>query len=502
MKTKHLLLLLVLPISSILSAATITVTNGKSSGSGSLRQAIADAQAGDIINFNFVGDTTNTVNLASAQISLSKSLTINGINTVTSEKVILRTTAGLSVFDIPTTGNPVINLNNLVFDGTGIAGNTAIKAANGSTLNIESCVFKNINAQSNNGGAARIQGAATIKNSIFEGNTSNGSYGGGALCIYNAADVTIEKCSFINNSCTASNAGGGALVARATAATPCNVKIINSTFANNTSAQTGGAVLCSVQSTSNYTSNLTAINCTFTGNQGNGAVTAYVTSNGSANVYLVTSLVVNNINIAGDAYSDLVETKNEGVAGTVLIDPNYVIYSVASATINFENKHCIQVADPATANIFKGELETFGTDKKRPVIYEDYEKFPFPLILLSQSSIAIGAGTSTLEGYTIPTDDQIGDARPTSPAIGALEYKIMTEINNGNIVLPFKVQIKNRTLTFNGLTGKGNVIIYNMLGKIVYQSIISNEETISLENIPGNIFIVKAENHCQKVLLK
>ncbi|HOO18604.1 MAG TPA: hypothetical protein PK296_00265, partial [Paludibacteraceae bacterium] len=80
MKTKHLLLLLVLPLSSMLSAATITVTNGESSGTGSLRQAIADAQAGDIINFNFVGDTANTVNLASTQISLEESITINGIN--------------------------------------------------------------------------------------------------------------------------------------------------------------------------------------------------------------------------------------------------------------------------------------------------------------------------------------------------------------------------------------------------------------------------------------
>ncbi|MBP8944838.1 MAG: hypothetical protein KBG25_02870 [Paludibacteraceae bacterium] len=381
MKTKHLLLLLVLSIGTMLSAATITVTNGKSSGSGSLRQAITDAQAGDIINFNFVGDTANTVNLASSKISLSKNLTINGINAATNEKVILRTAANLSVFDIPAAGNPVVNLNNLVFDGTGIAGNTAITAANGSTLNIENCIFKNINAQNNNGGAARIQGAATIKNSIFEGNTSKGGYGGGALCIYNAAAVTIEKCSFINNSCTTGgNAGGGAIVARGTVTNPCNVTIINSTFANNTSAQTGGAVLCSVQSSSDYTANLTAINCTFTGNQGDGAVTAFVTAKGSANVHLVNSLVVNNINAAGNTYSDLVETKSGTATGSVLIDPNYVIYSQASETINFDGKHCIKVDNPETENIFLGELQTFGVnnDKKRPVIMKIMKNFLSP----------------------------------------------------------------------------------------------------------------------------
>jgi len=494
MKTKHVLLLLVLSFSSMLSAKTITVTNGNDSGDGSLRKAVADASAGDIINFNFAGDT---VNLTSTQISLEESITINGINAATSEKVILKAAAGLSVFNI--SGSLVINLNNLVFDGTGIAGNTAIKAPNGSRLNIEDCVFKNITAQNNNGGAARIQGVATIKNSIFEGNTSNGGYGGGALCIYNAAAVTIEKCSFIGNSCTnTTNTGGGAIVARATVADPCNVTIINSTFANNISAQTGGAILCSVQSSNNYTANLTAINCTFTGNQGDGAVTAFVNSNGSANVYLVNSLVVNNINVSGDAYSDLVETKNEGATGSVLIDPNYVIYSEASGTINFADKHCIKVDDPATANIFMGELETFGTDKKRPQ-YVTYNGFP--IVPISSSSIARGAGTATLTGYTIPTDDQVGDTRPTTPAIGAIEYKIFT-LNKENTVSPFKVLVRDRMLTITGLSDRSNIAVYNVVGKLVYQSTISNDETVSLENIPGNVFIVKAGNHSQKVLLK
>ena len=494
MKTKHVLLLLVLSFSSMLSAKTITVTNGNDSGDGSLRKAVADASAGDIINFNFAGDT---VNLTSTQISLEESITINGINAATSEKVILKAAAGLSVFNI--SGSLVINLNNLVFDGTGIAGNTAIKAPNGSRLNIEDCVFKNITAQNNNGGAARIQGVATIKNSIFEGNTSNGGYGGGALCIYNAAAVTIEKCSFIGNSCTnTTNTGGGAIVARATVADPCNVTIINSTFANNISAQTGGAILCSVQSSNNYTANLTAINCTFTGNQGDGAVTAFVNSNGSANVYLVNSLVVNNINVSGDAYSDLVETKNEGATGSVLVDPNYVIYSEASATINFADKHCIKVDNPATANIFMGELETFGTDKKRPqhVTYKG-----FPIVPISQSSIAIGAGISTLTGYTIPTDDQVGDTRPTPPAIGAVEYKEISGVSNPKNQ-SLKVYYTGQGIMVEGLTKKCPVEIYDVMGKLLYQSIIAEQSFIPLNGIHSNVVIIKIDNQRFKMLVR
>ncbi|MBP8944835.1 MAG: hypothetical protein KBG25_02855 [Paludibacteraceae bacterium] len=499
MKTKHLLLLLVLSLSSMLSAKTITVTNGNDSGDGSLRKAVADASAGDIINFNFTGDI---VNLTSAQISLEESITINGINAATNQKVILKAAANLSVFNI--SGSLVINLNNLVFDGTGIAGNTAIKAPNGSRLNIEDCVFKNINAQNNNGGAARIQGMATIKNSIFQGNTSDGGYGGGALCIYHAADVTIEKCSFINNSCTkTSNTGGGAIVARGTVVDgPCNVTIINSTFANNTSAQTGGAVLCSVQSSSDFTANLTAINCTFTGNQGDGAVTAFVTSKGSANVHLVNSLVVNNINAAGNTYSDLVETKSGTATGSVLIDPNYVIYSQASETINFDGKHCIKVDNPETENIFLGELQTFGVnnDKKRPIIYEDYEKFPFPLILLSESSIALGAGISTLEGYTIPTDDQVGDTRPTPPAIGALEYKEISGVSNPKNQ-SLKVYYTGQGIMVEGLTKKCPVEIYDVMGKLLYKSIIEEQTSIPLHGIHSNIVIIKIDNQRFKILV-
>ncbi|MBP8944837.1 MAG: T9SS type A sorting domain-containing protein [Paludibacteraceae bacterium] len=125
------------------------------------------------------------------------------------------------------------------------------------------------------------------------------------------------------------------------------------------------------------------------------------------------------------------------------------------------------------------------------------------MILLSQGSIALGAGTSTLEGYTIPTDDQVGATRPIPPAIGALEWKSDISVyNSENFISPFKVLVRDRMLTVTGLTSKSKVAIYNMLGKVVYQSTISNDETISLENISGNVFIVKAGNHCQKVLLK
>src|SRR6266576_3398259 len=46
-------------------AATITVSNGNDSGSGSLRQAVVDASSGDTINF---APSVTTVNLTSDEL--------------------------------------------------------------------------------------------------------------------------------------------------------------------------------------------------------------------------------------------------------------------------------------------------------------------------------------------------------------------------------------------------------------------------------------------------
>src|SRR6516162_3749071 len=56
-------------------ATTITVTNGNDSGSGSLRQALADANDGDTINF---APSVAAVTLTTAELAIDKSLTLSG----------------------------------------------------------------------------------------------------------------------------------------------------------------------------------------------------------------------------------------------------------------------------------------------------------------------------------------------------------------------------------------------------------------------------------------
>ena len=56
------------------SANTITVTNTNDSGPNSLRQALANANDGDTINFAVTG----TIGLTSGELLVAKSVTISG----------------------------------------------------------------------------------------------------------------------------------------------------------------------------------------------------------------------------------------------------------------------------------------------------------------------------------------------------------------------------------------------------------------------------------------
>ena len=60
------------------NAATITVINTNDSGPGSLRQALVDANNGDMINFD-AALKGQTVTLTTAELVITKNITISGL---------------------------------------------------------------------------------------------------------------------------------------------------------------------------------------------------------------------------------------------------------------------------------------------------------------------------------------------------------------------------------------------------------------------------------------
>jgi len=155
--------------------ATITVTNSNDTGAGSLRQALSDSVAGDIVTFN----SAMTVNLNS-QLVITKNLTVDGdLNNDGTADVtlsgqyktqVLRVNAGVTA----TLDGLVITKGLAVGQGAN-AGSDAAASLGGGIVNLGNLTLNNItvtsNAASGGGGGGGVRG----------GTVGGAGGGGGAL---------------------------------------------------------------------------------------------------------------------------------------------------------------------------------------------------------------------------------------------------------------------------------------------------------------------------------
>lgn len=193
-------------------AATVTVANTNDTGAGSLRQAVTDAAPGDTIVFN-AGLSGATITLGSANIVLSKNVTIDGSALASQVKIDGGTTARNAF-------GGIFYINN------------------GVAVTLKSLTLQNGNAGTNNSGGAIYSngGTLSLQNSTFAGNKA---MSGGAIAIA-FGTLDIAGCTFVNNdiSAGASNRYGGAIYEIASTST-----ITNSTFYGNTAGPgAGGAI--------------------------------------------------------------------------------------------------------------------------------------------------------------------------------------------------------------------------------------------------------------------
>ncbi|MDR3577870.1 MAG: choice-of-anchor Q domain-containing protein [Anaerolineaceae bacterium] len=209
------------------------VTNANDSGTGSLRDAIANAPAGGTITFDAgVFNAPTTITLASG-LSITQNLTIQGLG------------ANLVLID-GNHANMIFTVQNGVT--VTLAGMT-LQNANGSqggaiydlgTLTVAQMTFAN--NQGGTGGAIHDpSGVLTVIQSDFNGNkTSNGP--GGAIGIDQFAALNVDKSTFEHNRTGGGYAQGGAI---STGEGDVTV-ITNSTFFDNAAEggdDYGGAII-------------------------------------------------------------------------------------------------------------------------------------------------------------------------------------------------------------------------------------------------------------------
>lgn len=193
-----------------ISQGTITVTTNTDAGDGSLRQAVADAVDGDVIQFS---GAITTITLDSTLTLGDKTLTIDGGGDV----VLNRDVVNLDSFRLVTiTGvvDKVVTIKSLTIqngyakDGHG-GGLSADNSAGGKTI-LDKLIFKN-NTALNNGGGAYVVGLEAYGN-------------------------IVTNCEFIENKALHITLGrGGALF-------PKNTTITGSTFTKNECGDSGGAI--------------------------------------------------------------------------------------------------------------------------------------------------------------------------------------------------------------------------------------------------------------------
>ena len=348
-------------------AGNLIVTNNNDSGAGSLRQAIADAVAGDIISFD-APLSGGTISLGSTLV-IPQNVTIDGSSLT--EKITI-SGAGVGIFNVPI--GVTATLNSLIV--TQGSANEGGGLFNNGTVIITNSVFS-ANTANNAGGAIwnNATGTLTITGSTF---SNNSAVEGGGIANYN--QLTVTNSTFTDNSAL-SNAGGAIYT---TGLEPTLTQTItNSTFSGNSAATVGGAIFSSRSQT--------ITNSTFSGNS------APAGANGGAiwqdeQTLNFTNTIIANSPLGGDCVS----------VSTIVTNINNLVEDGSCAT----NGVGFQTGDPNLGSLASngGSTQTFA---------------------LLAGSKAINAGDdTTCNAAPVGGFDQRGVARPNGDHcdIGAYEY--------------------------------------------------------------------------------
>ncbi len=297
------------------------VTNDADSGSGSLRQAVINANGNpgaDTISFHptFFA-TAKTIALTTGELAVTESLTITG----PTGSVTVSGNNASRVFNLAMLGTGSVSLSDLTITNGSASGGAGI-LANDDNLSLTRCtVSNNISSHPTfQGGGVSTGGAAGTWNftdSTFSGNTGGR---GGAIYFFTFGTLNMTGCTVSGNKSTDANGGGG-LYNYQNSATIINstfsgnqalsgaggaiqifsnaaVAVRNSTITGNTAATTGGGIIQQFGGSLSLSSTIVA------GNTASSAAVSDLASFGAVNVGSDNNLVgvmdaANNVTLTG-----------------------------------------------------------------------------------------------------------------------------------------------------------------------------------------------------------
>jgi hypothetical protein len=216
-------------------AVTITVINTNDSGAGSLRQALADANDGDTINFSITAPATIT--LTSGELLVNKSLTVSGPG---ADQLSVNGNAASRVFHI-SSGKSVTLSGVTITNGSSSYGSGGGILNDHATLTVSSCTLSGNSAGSGGGisndGVVGGSATLTINNSTLSGNSAG--YGGG---LFNDSRAGGSATLTINNSTLSGNNAdiGGGIFNDGFEGSSATLTINDSTLRGNSASSSGG----------------------------------------------------------------------------------------------------------------------------------------------------------------------------------------------------------------------------------------------------------------------
>lgn len=502
---------------------TVTSASGDPTVEGSFPNILSSTTLndGDIINFDFDGEQIEEFK----RITVKKSITINGVNKKNNKKVIF--TGVNQTLMIQST----VEVNDCVFTGKRTS---SLYATTGGNLTINRCDFiDNDNYSISNGekkpsagGAINVSNSAKcrIKNSLFKDNKS----AGGAIVITVGGDVIIENSSFIHNYASAS---GGAIYIYTTVNKPIpSITATNCTFINNYAGERGGAIYGWARTETSFGMKL--INCTITSNYASknigGGVAIFCSDKMTAELTMANCIIAGN---TGGSLDDNFFSPNDlgcwkgprdKDANNNLYTRNYIfntancIYEVVesmdaddqagTSMDDVFGKNSIKVTNFTNSKIFtslyKLDNTVFPDIEGDEVWSPTLTNNAMPTAPLCENSIAIAKGTATYAGVTIPTTDQLGLARPATPAIGAVEYGSATGIfNTATQESDIKIWNDGNQLFTEGIEGIRSISVYDLTGKQVYEGTIQDGTSATI-NVEKGIYIAKVSGATAKLVIR